>query len=245
MFMKHLLIIIFLTLSFNCLGQKESRQLVEETAQKVGIKNSAIFFQLAVSQVFENEILIVIPEIAEEGEGYMILTSNIILIDKKSGTIKAKFRGEKDWYSDAIRIDQIEIEPTPYQLNEANVAFGLKIFYANQSQPISSSSIELSLYAFDEAKLNMVLKEFPISNYNGETDTTCKGMLEVHTKELKISNAYTNQFADLEFDNFIELYEQNENCEKIIKDTKKEVEFLKYQNGKYNKVKISPDGQND
>ncbi|WP_157466081.1 hypothetical protein [Belliella baltica] len=243
--MKHLLIIFFLTLSFNCLGQKESRELVEVTAQKVGIKNSAIFFQLAVSQEFENDILIVIPEIAEEGEGYMILTSNIILTNKKSGTIKAKFRGEKEWFSDAVRIDQIEIEPSIYKLNETNVAFGLKVFYANQSRPNPSSITELSLYAFDGEKLNVVLKEFPISHYVGKTDTTCIGTFEVHTKELKISNTYTNQHADLEFVNSIELYEQNENCEKIIKDAKKEVEILKYESGRYKKFEISPDGRND
>jgi len=232
--MKYLLIIISMTLSFNCLGQKESRELVEETAQKVGIKKSAIFFQLSISQKFENEILIIIPEIAEEGEGYMILNSNIILIDKKTGTIKAKFRGKKEWFIDAVRIDQIEIEPSIYKLNETNMVFGLKVFYANQSRPNPTSSIELSLYAFDGEKLNVVLKGFTISHYVGETDTTCIGTFEVQTKELKISNTYTNQYADLEFVNSIELYEQNENCEKIIKDSRKEVEFLKYQNGKYN-----------
>ncbi len=231
--MKSILMIFLLTLAFNCLGQVESFLLIEQTAKKIGIKNSDIFFQSSVLQDFENHILIVIPEIAEVGEGYMILNSNIILIDKKAGAIEAVYKGEKAWYSDAVRIDQIEIEPTIYQLNKTNVAFGLKVFYANQSRPNPTSSIELSLFAFDGEKLNPVLKDFPISQYYGETDTTCKGTFKIHTKELEVSNIYTNKYADLEFINLTELYELDEDCEKTFIESIKKIETLKFKDNQY------------
>lgn len=232
-FKKPFLIIFFLSLAFNCLGQEKSLLLFEQTAKKIGIKNSDIHLQFAVSQDFEDHLLIVIPEIAEEGDGYMIFNSNIILKDKKTGEIEAVFKGEKDWYSDAVRIDQIEIEPKIYQLNKTNVAFGLKVHYANQSRPNPTSSIELSLFAFDGKKLNAVLRNFPISQHHGETDTTCKGTFEIHTKKLKISNSYTNQYADLEFVNSIVLYEQDDDCEKTYSQSIEKVETLKYKGNQY------------
>ena len=234
--MRNLLTIIFLTLCLNCKSQNQPQHLIEQTAQKVGIQNSEIFSRLSTSQQFDNGILIVIPEIAEQGDGYMIFNSNIILIDENTGEVKAKFSGQKDWYIDAVSIDKIEIEPILYQLNETTVAFGLKIFYSNQSRPNPYSSTQLSLYALEGKKLNRVLKDFPIKTFNGETDTTCQGEFKEHCKNIEILETYSNKFADLKFIDKIELSERNEDCEKIIKETRKEIEILKYENGEYKNV---------
>lgn len=222
-----------MTLSLTCLGQKQSQQLVQQTAEKIGIQKSDIFFGLATSQKFDNGILLIIPEIAEKGDGYIIFNSNIILIDEKTGAVKAKYNGEKDWYMDAVSIDKIEIEPNLYQLSETTVAYGLKMFYSNQSRPNPMSRIELSLYALEGREFNKVLKDYPVNTSNGETDTTCRGLFEEHLKEMEILNTYTNQYADLEFTDCIEISELNENCEKIMEETRREVEILKYENGEY------------
>ena len=234
--MKNLLTIIILALSLNCSSQIQSQELIEQTAQKVGIQNSEIFSRLSTSQKFDNGTLIIIPEIAEEGDGYMIFNSNIILIDNKTGLVKAKFTGKKDWYIDAVSIDQIEIEPKLYQLNETTVAFGLKIFYSNQSRPNPYSSTQLSLYALKGNNLNRVLKDFPIKTFNGETDPTCKGEFEEHSKNIQVLDTYSNEFADLKFTDKIELSERNKDCEKIKTETRTESEFLKYENGEYKNV---------
>ncbi|OEY71479.1 PA3715 family protein [Salegentibacter salarius] len=234
--MRNLLTIIFLTLCLNCISQNQPRQLIEQTAQKVGIQNSEIFSRLSTSQQFDNGTLIVIPEIAEQGDGYIIFNSNIILINQNTGEVKAKFSGQKDWYIDAVSIDKIEIEPKLYQLNETTVAFGLKVFYSNQSRPNPYSSTQLSLYALEENKLNCVLKDFSIKKFNGETDTTCKGEFEEHSKNIQVLDTYTNKFADLEFTDKIEFSERNEDCEKVKEKTRKETEILKYENGEYKNV---------
>lgn len=231
--MKSLLTIIILIFSIDCSGQNESLQLIEQTAQKVGIQNSHIFFRLATFQKFENGTIIVIPEIAEEGGGYMILKSNIILIDDKTGAVKAKFGGEKDWYIDAVSIDEIEIEPKLYQLNETTVVYGLKINYSNQSRPNPMSRIELSLFALEGIELKKILKDFPIQTWDGSTNGICTGSFEEHSKEMKVLNTHTNQYADLEFTDSIELSESTENCEKIRQETRKEVEILKFEKGEY------------
>lgn len=232
-FMRNLLTIIFLTLSFNCLGQNDSQQLIEQTAQKVGIQTADVFSRHATFQKFGNGTLIVIPEIAEQGDGYLIFNSNIILLDDKTGEVKAQFSCQKDWYIDAVSIDQIEIEYMPYQLNETTVAFGIKIFYSNQSQAHPHSSIRLSLYALERNKLNFVLKDFPIMTFTGESDTTCKGTFVESSKKMQILKTHTNGFADLKFTNNLELGDQNNDCKKIIEETKSEVEILSYQHGAY------------
>ena len=233
--MKNLLTIFFLTVSLSS-SQVQSQQLIEQTAQKVGIETSKIFSKLATFQSFKNGTLIIIPEIAEEGDGYGILNSHIILLDDKTGEVKAKFSGQKDWYLDAVSIDKIEIEPKLYQLSETIVAYGLKLYHSNQSRPNPYSSTELSLYALEGNKLNRVLKDFPIKTFNGETNTTCKGEFEEHCKNIQVLDTYSNEFADLKFTNEIELSERNEDCEKIKTETKTKLQFLKYENGEYKNV---------
>lgn len=234
--MKNLLTIIFLTLSLNCLGQNQSQLIIEQTAQKIGIQNSNIFSRLATSQKFDNGILIVIPEITEKGDEYIIFNSNIILIDDKTGVVKAKFSGENDWYIDAVSIDKIEIEPEIYHLNGTTFAYGLKIFYSGQSRPNPYSSSHLSLFAMEGSELNRVLKDYPIKTFNGETDTTCRGTFEKHSKKMEVLNTYTNQYADLKFTNCIELSKLDEDCEKMMEVNRKEVEILTYENCEYKNV---------
>lgn len=231
--MRNLLKVNFSFLSLCCSGQNQSQELIEQTGQKVGIQISGIFSGLASSQKFENGTIIVIPQIAEEGDGYIIFNSNIILLDDKTGEVKAHFRGKKDWYMDAVSIDKMEIEPKLYQLNKTTVAFGLKLFYINRSGPNPYSSTQLSLFALEGNKLNRVLKDFPIRTFKGETDTTCKGELEEHSKIMQVLDTYSNEFFDLKFFNSIEMSERNEDCQKLIRKTRKELEILKYENGEY------------
>lgn len=231
--MKHLLTVLYFTLSVTCLGQNQSQQLIEQTAQKIGIPTSDIFSRLATSHKFVTGTLIVIPEIAEKGDGYLTFNSYLVLIDDENGAIKAKFSGEKDWYIDAVSIDKIEIEPKLYQLNETTYGYGLNIFYSGHSKPNPYSRTELSLYALEGSDLKQVLKDYPIKSFNGETDTTCRGTFEEHSKKLKVLKTYTNQYADLQFTNCIQLSELNEDCDEKLKETRKEIKILKYENGEY------------
>jgi len=231
--MRNQLRILFLTLSLSCLSQNHSQKMIKQIAQNIGIQNTDIYSRLTTSQKFDIGTLFVIPEIAEKGNGYVIFNSNIILIDDKTGEIKARFTGQKDWYIDAVSIDKIKIEPKIHQLNKKTMAIGLKLYYSNRSQPNPYSSIQLSLYAFDGKNLKRVLKDFSIKITNGKTDSTCKGKFEKHSKDMQVLNTYSNKFADLKFIDKIEISERDEDCEKVSKETSKKFEILKYENGEY------------
>ncbi|HSJ11621.1 MAG TPA: hypothetical protein VK916_02990, partial [Gillisia sp.] len=114
--------------------------------------------------------------------------------------------------------------------------YGLNIFYSGQSKPNPYSGTELSLYALEGSDLKQVLKDYPIKSFNGETDTTCRGTFEEHSKKLKVLKTYTNQYADLHFTDCIELSELNEDCDELLKETRQEINILKYENGEYRNV---------
>ena len=95
----------------------------------------------------ENRIVI-IPEIEEEIEGFLALHTHILIINERLGTIKAKyFESSKtnQWISDAIRLDQIEIETTTYQLSDSVNAFGITAHYfgASKANPYYNKTLSL------------------------------------------------------------------------------------------------------
>ncbi|RSK39657.1 PA3715 family protein [Mangrovimonas spongiae] len=232
---KILLFLIILTFSTNFFGQK-SEKLIERTAKKIEIKESDIFYKLAITQEFENGILVIIPEVDEEGEGYILFNSHVIFIDKNTFKIKAKFSQKKDWYSDAMGIDKISIEKKTHHLNKSTITFGLIFEYSGGGRANPFYGTEWSLYDLKDDKLNRLLKRFTIKSVFGETDTTCKGSFEKHSKKIEIQNNESNGYADIKITDTISQYLINKNCEKASKEIKLKTETLKYKNGEYKNV---------
>ncbi len=228
------LIILILKFSTNFYGQ-ENQKLIERTAYKIGIKKSEIFSRLTTTEEFENGILVVIPEIAEKGVGYILLNSHVVFIDKNTFVIKAKSSQKKDWYIDAIGIDKISIEKKTYHLNKSTTTFGLLFEYSGSSRANSFYGTEWSLYDLKENKLNRLLKRFNIKSVSGETNTTCKGKFEKHSKKIEILNNESSNYADIKITDTINNYLINENCVEVSNETNLKTEILEYQSGKYKK----------
>lgn len=237
--MKKLLIFILLLSPLYFFGQEENQQLIVDTAEKIGIEKSDIYFRLIKTHEFDNQTLLVIPEIAEEDENHVIFNNHVVLIDSQTGAVQAKFSGEKDLYIDAVGINKIEIDSLVYQLNTTTPAYGLKIYYSGQSRPNPYYGTQLSLYALEGDELIKVLKDYPIKTFNGETDTTCKGTFEEHSKKMKVLNEQTNDYADLRFIDSVRSTERNEDCEVVDEEKREIVEILKYENGQYKPVRAS------
>jgi predicted RNA-binding protein with TRAM domain len=232
---KKLLIIIILTFSINFFGQ-ENEKLIERTAEQMGIKKSDIFFRLATAQEFDDGILVVIPEVSEKGEGYISFNNHVIFIDKNTSKIKAEFSQKKDWYSDAMEIDKITIEREKYHLNKSVIAFGLLFEYSGGGRANPFYGTDWSLYELKNDKLNRLLKHFTLKSFFGETDTTCKGKFEEHSKKIEFQNNGANNYADIKITDTINKYVVNENCEEESLETELKAEILKYKNGKYKNV---------
>lgn len=221
--MRNLLIILFLAFSINFYGQKNEK-LISHTAEKIEIEKSDIYSRLTTSLEFENGTLIIIPEVAEKEEGYITFNSHIVLIDSRTD--------KKDWYIDAVAMKEITIEPRLYHLNKSTVAYGIKISYSGQSRADPYYATHLSLYALTKGKLYRVLKDYPVKSFKGETDTTCKGKLEEHSKQIELSPT-TKKYAKLKVTDTIKLSERNEDCEVITQETIFNTEILKFKNGEY------------
>ncbi len=235
--MKKLILLLFFAFSFSCHSQLSQEKLISDAMVQLQILESKAYSQQIAIHDFGSESLIVIPVISEEEEGILIFDANVVLIDNKTGKIISKYLGESAWYSDAVKLNNIEIDSTTYRLKESDLGFGIKIDYANQSRPNPYYSTELSLFIKDGEKLKPVLKDYRISYLNGETDTRCNGEFETHSKSLAITDTQNNGFYNLKFTDSIEKsVSTDQNCEPTIVENLQEVEILQYTDGTYKNV---------
>lgn len=77
---------------------------------------------------------------------------------------------------------------------------------------------------------------FSLKSFFGETDTTCKGKFEEHSKKIEFQNNGANDYAVIKIIDTIDKYLRNENCKEESLETELKTETLKYKNGKYKKV---------
>lgn len=235
--MKKLVLLLFFASPFSCHSQLSQEKLISDMMVQLQIPESRAHSQQIAFHNFGSESLIVIPVIFKEEEGILIFDANVVLIDNKTGKIISKYLGEKAWYSDAVKLNNIEIDSTTYRLNESDLGYGIKINYANQSRPSPYYCTELSLFLKDGEKLKPVLKDYRISYLNGETDTRCNGEFETHSKSMEITDLESNGFYNLKFTDSIEKsVSTDEKCEPTIVGNSEEVEVLQYKDGTYKNI---------
>ena len=235
--MQKTISLIFGLISIISFSQNKSDKQIDEIAKKVNIENYNIFRKLVSHKEFEIGSIYVIPEITEKKEDYIILNSNIILVNNDSHEIIANYQGEADWFIDAIILDDITIQPDIYDLNNSKIAFGVQLHYYGSSGPNPYTGIELSLYELDNKKLNLILENYPINSFNGETDTNCNGDFKEHNKTIEVINKTKEKYPDLKvIDTITYSKMSDENCETKIYKTSKEIHKLKYTDGKYKNI---------
>ncbi|WP_347174551.1 hypothetical protein [Polaribacter uvawellassae] len=234
--MKKLLFIIFTTFSVISYAQENTINLVENTLKYLKIKKENCFTKFIKNKkITESESIILIPEIAEKGNGYIILNGHILIVNNKSGKIKSRFSEKESWFSDAVRLNNIQIIYKPYKISKDSETIGIVIDYYGNSRANPFSSKELSLFIRKEEKLIRVLKDYPIYSLNGETNGMNSGEFVEHKKTIEpIINSQTKFFNLKVIDSIIKTESKNGVQTKIKKSNK--VEQLKFINGKYKNV---------
>lgn len=233
-FMKRIIFFLLLTTPICGYSQLSEEELVMKALEELEISGSEVASRLITSRDFGSETLLVIPVISKQDQRLIYFDAHLAVVENTSGRVISRYSGKQDWYSDAVTLSKIEIEPTVYRLNGSNPAYGLKINYAGQSRPFPYYATELSLYIRDGKKLKRVLKDHRFSYLNGETDTHCNGEFVTHSKTLRIMDSKTKGYADLEFTDSIEKsVSTDQNCERAVVDNFQEVEILKFKDGIY------------
>ena len=189
------------------------------------------------------ETIIAIPEIIKtdpEDDSYFEFDSHILIVDTKTGEIKQKyFESAKtnDWLSDAVMLTDIKIDTAPYLVSKNNRAFGIRVYYRNNSQPNPYSYETISLFLKTNNSLLKILNNYNVMEYHGESDTVCYGDFVGSKSVLIMTKDKTNGYFNILVKNKIietkSRPDKNDDCidSEVITTTKT---TLKFNNKNYN-----------
>lgn len=188
------------------------------------------------------ESIIVIPEIAKEAEDFFELNSHVVIYNNATNQITHTFfesSKTNGWVSDAVRLDKIKIDTSPYILDKNTRAFSLQVYYLGNSKANPYSKQTHSLFIRKDNSLKKVLHNFNLEESIGEWDTNCKGEFSSVKSILKMSKEKTNGYFDIiiesnitETKNFVD---DNGECDSKEAITNK-TSILKFNGEMYNKL---------
>ena len=147
-----------------------------------------------------NEVVVVIPEIVDEGEGYFELNSHIVIADDRSGKVTHQFfetNQTNGWSSDAIQLREINLDTAPYRVTDDIRAFGIRVRHVGMSRVSQYQSETLSLFIKSGDKLEKILDKYPVKTLNGEWDGECSGEFTETDSILIVSEQQSNGFNNI------------------------------------------------
>jgi len=105
--------------------------------------------------------------------------------------------------SDAIILKGYTIDTALYRVSPIIRAFGIRTNYANQSQPNPYHQETLTLLTNSITSLNVILMDYEVKMFHGETDTNCNGEYLDHNKILIIQRESVEGYFDINIKNTI------------------------------------------
>jgi len=185
--MKKLFLMIFLvSISHYCFSQEtntKSALMLQKVLKQLGLKRTDIHEPLITEKVLPNiksNMVMVIPkyrksETDEYSNHYYEFDAYVVIVNSQTGKILAQYIEENAWTSDAVAITGIIVDTGLFQLNSDTRAFGVRVSYANSSQPNPFNQTDLYLFIHKNNKLQKVLDKFITNQFGGEWDTRCAG----------------------------------------------------------------------
>lgn len=226
---------LFFWIALTSYVRNEPLDLVQIIMETLDLKKSECQINLIVNKrISDSESIIVIPEIEEKGDGYLVFNSHVSVVDNK-GDIKLYFYEKESLFSDAIGLSKIQIVNNPYKLRFSN--FGMLIDYYGSSKPNPSSSKELSLFVIKKQSIKRVLKDYPIFTLNGETNAWDRGSIETHRRTIIPIIDKTKEFYYLKVVDSIKMWEYKNEIENVTQRLVK-IDTLKYIDGSYRSKSI-------
>ncbi len=234
--MKIIYALIFFIITSNSYAQKEPINLIDSVLNDLKINKTECLTKFILEQKISNyESIILIPRIAEKDEEGMILDAILTIVDNETGKIESEFSKKECWYSDAIRLANIQIIYNPYLIYRFSETIGILVTYYGSSRVYPYTSTELTLFERQEKSINRILIDYPIYTSNGDNDINGKGLYEEHYKFIRPEVDYKMEFYDLIITELIIKTENSHIAEKIIEKFENK-EILKYENGEYKSV---------
>lgn len=234
--MKSLLILFVAIATLNTCAQKEPVNLVDSILKTLNIEKSDCLTDfIRVKQISEFESVVLIPEIEQDKDGLLTLNGHLLIVNSKNGEIKSQFSEKEIWFSDALRLEEIEITQQPYEISKDAETIGILIHYNASSAVNPYNTKELSLFLRNGEKLERILKDYKTYSFGGETDGNSNGEFLENIKTITPKTNSSSGFFNLKVtDSIIKTQATRDTLIAIEKSVKTEV--LKYQNGIYQPV---------
>lgn len=192
------------------------------------------------SPINNNETILVLPLVKDEGEHYFELIPHLVIVNNQTAQILQHYKAtqpEDILVSDALGLERMSIDEEVYQLSKTTKAFGVRVDYVGSSRANPFANQILSLFVPSNNTLKKVLDNFEIITDRGIWDTMCNGEFFTSKKELIISEDHTNGLFDI---NVIEritettaFEDQNGDCDENTSNSIKK-QLLTYKGDVYN-----------
>lgn len=187
-----------------------------------------------------DDIIIVIPEIVEEGDHYFELNNHILIVNSRSGGVMHKF-SQNGITSDEVIIRDIKIDTGPYLVTENTHAFGILIHRLGtlKANPYENKNLELFIKSGET--LNSILYNFDSMDYGGERVTDCEGEFTHNESILTPLTTKTNGFFDIKVEIMVTDTESFLDEDGICNATDKhsaQTKLLKYNGSEYKMVDL-------
>lgn len=230
--MKKWTLILLLSFNLTSHAQESPQNLVDKVLTILKIEKEACLTDFIIEKpISDSESIILIPEVLNKEE-YISINAHVLIVNRTNSEIKSRFFEKESWYSDAIRLNKIEVIYQPYIISQNHETVGIVIDYYGSSRVNPYESTELSLFVRNGATLERVLKDYSISQLNGETDGMSSGEYIEHKKTISPIINSLSKFYDLSITDTITTTVMEDGTEKSVK-TVTTTETLKYKNGEY------------
>ena len=234
--MKSLLILFVAIAALNTCAQQEPLNLVDSVLKSLNIeKTDCLIDFIRVKQISASESIVLIPEIEQDEDGLLILNGYLLIVNSKNREIKSQFSEKEMWFSDALRLEEIEITQQPYEISKDVETLSILVHYNGSSSVNPYNTKELSLFLRKGEKLTRILKDYKTYTFGGETDGNSNGQFVEHIKKITPKINSSAGFFNLKVADSIIKTQATRDTLKVI-ETSVKTEVLKYQNGIYQPV---------
>ena len=204
-------LLLLITLSFPMVSSADCEKWIDYLLEKYHSSRESDKAICKIWPADESKTIVVLP-FPNDIEGTIYYDLDVLLVDTQSGELIAHNWQQDAFVSDAIELNNFEIDTARYQLNNESRAFGVRTNFEHHSYSVSFSEQLINLYVQQNEKLNRVVNKLVLKNSSGEWND-CDGEYNIRNAVLLLGKNTTNNYKDL----IVSYNEQKEIGKKIAK----------------------------
>ena len=138
-------LLLLITLSFPMVSSADCEKWIDYLLEKYHSSRESDKAICKIWPADESKTIVVLP-FPHEIEGTIFYDLDVLLVDTQSGELIAHNWEADAFVSDAIELNNFEIDTARYQLNNESRAFGVGTNFAPHSNNVSFSEQQINLY---------------------------------------------------------------------------------------------------